>query len=103
MGLRVRGDRLELEIADGRKVIVPLEFYPSLVGASAKERNNWEYWPYATAIEWPDLDLQLSVESIIAGRHEHVPPPGWRESMEADLKRLGLSNKPPTRNARKAA
>jgi hypothetical protein len=85
---------LEISLADGRSVGVPLEFYPTLLRANRRERQDWVYFPYATAISWETLDLQLSVESILAGRREHVPPPGFRERMEADLARLGLTNKP---------
>jgi hypothetical protein len=71
-----------------------LAFYPTLLGATPKERNAWEYWPYATAIEWPELDLQLSVESIIAGRRERAAPPGFRERTIAALKAAGLKLPP---------
>lgn len=80
---------------------VPLEFYPTLLSANRRERRDWIYLPFATGISWETLDLQLSVEGIIAGRREHVPPPGFRERLEADLARLGLTNKVPPAERRK--
>lgn len=68
-----------LDLADGRHVRTPLDFYPSLLNASTRERTHWEYWPHGAALEWPDLDLQLSVDSIVQGRREVVPPPGFKE------------------------
>jgi hypothetical protein len=94
VGLRVRSDRLEVDLADGRRISVPLSFYPTLQGASPRQRNRWEYLPYATAIEWPDFDLQLSVESIVEGRREHPVPPGFGESTLAAMKAHGITPPP---------
>lgn len=72
-----------LELADGRAVSTPLEFYPTLARATPALRRRWNFLGWATALEWPDLDLQLSVDSIVQGRREHIPPSGWREGLEA--------------------
>ena len=75
-----------LELADRRRVMTPLEFYPTLSNATPRERSRWEYLDDATALEWPEFDLQLSVDSIVAGRKEQVAPPGWRDGLPARLK-----------------
>ena len=81
---------MEIELADGRRISVPLSFYPSLANASPVERREWEYWPFGTALEWPRLDLQISVESIVAGRREHLPPPGFRARLAAAAAHEGV-------------
>lgn len=92
--MNIRDERLTVDLADGRRVSVPLEFYPTLRAASPRQRRNWRYWPYLTAIEWPALDLQLGVEGIVAGRREHIPPPGFRERTIAAMAKAGLKMPP---------
>lgn len=77
--------RIVLDLADGRRVMTPLEFYPTLFKATPSQRARWEYLGSATGLEWPEFDLQLSVASIVAGRREHVPPRGWREGLSSRL------------------
>ena len=59
---------LIVELDDGRIVSVPLDFYPRLAHATLAERQNCEIFGEGSAIEWPDVDEHLSVQSIIAGR-----------------------------------
>lgn len=102
MAVRFQRDRIEIDLADRRRVSVPLEFYPTLANASAAQRRHWEFWPMGTAVEWPELDLQLSVASIAAGRREHVPPAGFRERLEASARAAGVRIRPESRALRKA-
>lgn len=59
---------LEVELVDGRKISVPIEWYPRLATATPAQRNRWELLGRGTGIHWPDLDEDLSVEGIVAGR-----------------------------------
>ena len=34
-------DSLQVELADGREITVPLDWYPKLLDATPKDRNNW--------------------------------------------------------------
>ena len=64
----VTGDTLKAELSDGRAISVPLAWYPRLVHATQHERDNWELIGEGQGIRWPDLDEDLSVEGLIAGR-----------------------------------
>ncbi len=59
---------LSVQLADGRSVSVPLAWYPRLAAGSPSERNRWELIGDGSAIHWPELDEDLSVEGILAGR-----------------------------------
>ena len=59
---------LQVSFSDGRTISVPLDWYPRLVHATPKERDNWELIGEGEGIRWPDLDEDLSVEGLIAGR-----------------------------------
>lgn len=59
---------LVVELADGRSLLVPLEWYPRLCHGTEKERQNWQLLGDGYAIEWPDLDEHIGVEGLLAGR-----------------------------------
>ena len=59
---------LQVSFSDGRTISVPLDWYPRLVHATRKEKDNWELIGEGEGIRWPDLDEDLSVEGLIAGR-----------------------------------
>ncbi len=57
---------LVVTLADGRKIATPLDWYPQLKGASAKQRANFEIMPMG--IHWPDLDEDLSIAGMLKGQ-----------------------------------
>ena len=65
---RLLGDAISVDLRDGRSVTAPLSWYPRLLHGSARERRNWRLIGGGVGIHWPDLDEDLSVESILAGR-----------------------------------
>lgn len=56
---------LIVELNDGRTISVPLEWFPRLLNASKKQRNNWRLIGKGIGIHWEDLDEDISVESIL--------------------------------------
>ena len=64
----VSDDTLTVDLADGRTVSVPLAWYPRLSHGSVPERENWRLIGRGEGIHWPDLDEDISVESLLAGR-----------------------------------
>lgn len=70
----VTDDDLTVELSDGRRIVVPLAWYPRLLNASTVERNNWQLLGDGYAIEWPDLDEHIGVEGLLAGHHSGESP-----------------------------
>lgn len=64
----VTEDSLVLELSDGRTVSTPLAWYPRLSHGTPAERSKWEFIGNGSGIHWPDLDEDLSVDGILAGR-----------------------------------
>jgi hypothetical protein len=64
----VSEDSLTVDLVDGRTIIVPLAWYPRLWHGTPEERNRFEIIGNGTLIHWPDLDEDLSVSGILAGR-----------------------------------
>ena len=68
-GVSVTDQELTVDLVDGRRIVVPLAWYPRLFHASSSERHNWLLLGDGYAIEWPDLDEHIGIEGLLAGRH----------------------------------
>ena len=66
--VKVRNDALIVELRDGRRVSVPLTWYPRLAEGRPAERRNWKFIGPGTGIHWPDLDEDISIEGLLLGR-----------------------------------
>jgi len=64
----VSKDTLSVDLADGRTISVPLEWFPRLAHATAAERAKWQIAGSGTGVHWPGLDEDISVEGLLAGR-----------------------------------
>jgi hypothetical protein len=66
--LIVTDDTLTVDLSDGRSISVPLAWFPRLAHGTLEERANWELIGRGEGIHWPELDEDISVEGLIAGR-----------------------------------
>ena len=66
--VRVTEDTLSVDLSDGRSISVPLEWFPRLVHATPAERNNWRLIGRGHGINWEDIDEDVSVEGLLAGK-----------------------------------
>lgn len=67
-GVSVTDEEFIVDLTDGRRIVVPLAWYPRLFYGSASERHNWRLLGDGYAIEWPDLDEHIGIEGLLAGR-----------------------------------
>ena len=61
-------DYLVVTLEDARVIQVPLIWYPSLFEASDETRSHYQWIGRGLGIDWPELDLQLSVHGFLHGR-----------------------------------
>ena len=61
-------DTLSVDLSDGRTLSVPLAWFPRLVHATLEERNNWRLIGKGQGIHWEDIDEDISVEGLLAGK-----------------------------------
>ena len=80
-------DTLQVELSDGRTISVPLAWYPRLVQADKEERDRWELIGEGQGIHWPDLDEDISVEGLIAGRQSGESQRSFKRWLEARANR----------------
>ena len=68
LSVRVNDHELAVDLADGRTITVAVAWFPRLARGSDEERTNWRLIGRGHGIHWPDLDEDISVESLLTGR-----------------------------------
>lgn len=64
----VTDDAIQFELSDGRTVSAPLAWYPRLAHGTPAERARWRLVGRGEGVHWPDLDEDISIEGVLAGR-----------------------------------
>lgn len=64
--VRFDADSMWVELADGRVLGVPLTWFPRLLRATPAQRMAVEL--SAMGLHWPDLDEDIAVAGLLAGR-----------------------------------
>lgn len=62
-------DDLIVSLVDGRKVTVPLVWFPRLAEATEAQLENYEVLGDGEGIHWPEIDEDLSVTGLLHGDH----------------------------------
>jgi hypothetical protein len=66
--VRFSEDALTVALDDGRALSVPLAWYPRLLHGTVAEREIYELIGDGEGIHWPQLDEDISVEGLLAGK-----------------------------------
>jgi hypothetical protein len=67
-GVTVTSDTLSVDLTDGRSISVPLAWFPRLLHSTREERNNWRLIAGGHGVHWEDIDEDISVEGLLAGK-----------------------------------
>lgn len=68
IGVTITDDKVVVDLADGRTLVVPLSWYPRLLHGTEAERRNWQLLGDGYGIEWSELDEHIGVAGLVAGR-----------------------------------
>ncbi len=79
----VSEEALTVDLSDGRTIIVPLVWYPRLWHGTPEERAHFEVLGDGAYIHWPDLDEDLTVSGLLAGRRSGESPQSLKRWLEA--------------------
>ena len=60
-------DEMIVSLVDGRRISVPLAWFPRLAAASRAQLENWELLGDGEGIHWPELDEDISVAGLLRG------------------------------------
>lgn len=55
-------------LADGRNISVPIVWFPRLAKANAQQRADYKILGDGEGIHWPQIDEDISVFGLIAGK-----------------------------------
>jgi hypothetical protein len=80
---KLTDEALAVDLVDGRTIIVPLVWYPRLWHGTAQERSRFEIFGDGAYIHWPDLDEDLTVAGLLAGRRSGESPQSLRKWMRS--------------------
>ena len=87
----VTEETLTAELFDGRTISASLAWSPRLVHATPEERGNWELIGGGQGIHWSDLDEDISVENLLAGRKSGESQRSFKQWLEAKREGRGLA------------
>lgn len=57
-----------VELSDGRTLGIPLAWFPRLLHASPEQRQQFRIGASGNGLHWEELDEDISVEGLLAGR-----------------------------------
>ena len=82
VAVRFSEDAMTVLLDDGRSLSVPLAWYPRLLHGTKVEREKFQLIGSGEGIHWPDLDEDISVEGLLAGRQSAENPASLAKWLE---------------------
>jgi hypothetical protein len=67
-------DTMWIELADGRRLGVPLAYFPRLLDATPEQRESYEISGGGTGLHWDEIDEDISVEYLLLGITDRTRP-----------------------------
>ena len=89
----VTEDTLSVDLSDGRTISVPLAWFPRLLQSTPEERNNWRLIGRGLGIHWEDIDEDISVEGLLAGRPSGESQSSFKKWLDRRSSRLRRSSR----------
>ena len=68
LNVSLTDDTLSVDLSFGRSISVPIAWFPRLLHSTEQERNNWRLIGKGQGIHWEDLDEDISIEGLLAGK-----------------------------------
>jgi hypothetical protein len=84
----VAEDTLSVDLRDGRTISVPLAWFPRLLHSTPEERNNWRLIGKGHGIHWEDLDEDIGIEGLLAGRRSGESQASFKKWLSSRTSRL---------------
>ena len=73
LNISLTDDTLSVDLSDGRSISVPIAWFPGLLHSTEQERNNWRLIGRGQGIHWEDIDEDINIEGLLAGRSSGEP------------------------------
>lgn len=92
-------DTLSVDLSDGRTISVPLAWFPRLMHSTPEGRNNWRLIGKGHGIHWEDIDEDISVKGLLAGKPSGESQASFKKWLSS--KPSSLPRRRSNRNARR--
>lgn len=96
--ITITNDTLSVDLSDGRTISVPLAWFPRLMHSTTAERNNWRLIGKGHGIHWEDIDEDISIENLLAGKASGESQSSFKKWLNS--RQSALPKKRTSRNAR---
>ena len=77
--LRIEAERFYVLLSDGREIGVPYSWFWRLDQATTEQRQNWRFSGKGIGIHWEEVDEDISVKGILAGKPQNPSQPPRRQ------------------------
>ena len=102
VSVMVTDDTVSVDLEDGRTIAVPIGWYPRLAHGTLAERTNFQISGAGYSIHWPELDEDITVEGLLAGRRSGETPQSLKRWLSLRVSaRAGRPTKAMTRRSRR--
>ena len=91
--VRVSEETLSVELSDGRSLMVPTGWFPRLASATEDERAEWRIIDGGRGVHWPELDEDISLEGLLAGRASNESELSLKRWLEARSGSTGVDER----------
>ncbi|HMO82421.1 MAG TPA: DUF2442 domain-containing protein [Pyrinomonadaceae bacterium] len=65
-------DNMWVQLSDGRQLGIPLAYFPRLAAATPSQRKNYLISGGGAGLHWEELDEDISVSALLAGRMDRT-------------------------------
>lgn len=65
-------DSFRVTLEDGRELSVPLAWFPRLLRGTPGQRRNWAPIGRGEGLHWEELDEDISIPGLLAGRGDRT-------------------------------
>jgi hypothetical protein len=89
----VTEDTLSVDLSDGRTISVPLAWFPRLLQSTPEERSNWRLIGRGQGIHWENIDEDISIEALLAGRPSGESQSSFKKWLNRRSSRLRRSSR----------
>jgi hypothetical protein len=72
--VRIDSEFVYVDLKDGRKMAIPVKWYPRLAAATEEQRQNFYLIGGGIGICWPDVDEDLSIKGFLLGNKDLTRP-----------------------------
>ena len=81
--MTVTQEALNVDLSDGRTISVPVAWFPRLLYSTQKERDNWRLIGRGHGIHWEEIDEDISVEGLLAGKPSGESQASFRKWLDS--------------------